>query len=523
MALSQLRSSLEHNKISFTPGQRTFIWICVVLCLLPFVILSFFNVLAYDDYAAIDSIDRFGFIRTQQLIYTHWEGRFTSTFLSAACVKMGLLAKYYFLVFLLWSFCSWAAINFLLRSINAHLLNKAFSKSGIALASLILLILDLYAMAEMYSGIYWFSSTATYQTAFILFLILTGCLVRRFAVSMEGNGAGTALRPSRLRVILLDGAIVFLCILTVGSNETSAVALTCLLLLLMGTYRNYHLPVPKCMFIYLGAVLLIGSIVVFTSGTMLYRHQVIQQRQTQNGVVLAIVLFRTLSVFYYVLKEPLFWAVAAAAFILGLRVASISTLSGFAATLRSRPFFVRGVAAVTMLVLCTLVPVLWVTHGSIPERALNQLTALTAFGLLALVFLAGISNLSVAGSILPVRQVSKLIIIIIGCGLLASDKYKEAWGNVLSGYFYHSIQQERRQVFESARLKNERVATISSYESALEEKIRKVFPHGAPVTLKRWLIERPSLLYFDNEAEDHSGKYLLQYYGLDSIRVEARP
>ena len=75
----------------------------------------------------------------------------------------------------------------------------------------------------------------------------------------------------------------------------------------------------------------------------------------------------------------------------------------------------------------------------------------------------------------------------------------------------------------AARERHERVATIPSYEAALNEKVRQLFPHGAPVTLQHWLEQRPTLLYFDNEAEDHSGRYLIRYYGLDSILVQPRP
>ncbi|MBN8853021.1 MAG: hypothetical protein J0H07_14280 [Sphingobacteriales bacterium] len=131
-------------------------------------------------------------------------------------------------------------------------------------------------------------------------------------------------------------------------------------------------------------------------------------------------------------------------------------------------------------------------------------------------------NPSLAGVILPVKHLSTLIIVVIACGLLASYNYKEAWKNVFSGYFYHSIQTDRQQIFEAAHQRHEHVATITSYEAALDEKVRRLFPQGAPVTLQHWLEQRPTLLYFDNEAEDHTGKYLLQYYGLDSILVRPR-
>jgi hypothetical protein len=204
-------------------------------------------------------------------------------------------------------------------------------------------------------------------------------------------------------------------------------------------------------------------------------------------------------------------------------MASTPSVSAFARVLKRKPLIIPGLGAVVLLILFAMAPVLWVTRGSVPERALNDMTSLAAFGLLAVVFLAGIVRPSLAGIILPVKHLSTLVIIVIACGLLASYNYKEAWKNVITGYFYHAIQSDRRQIFMAARDRHERVATITPYASALDAKVREVFPHGAPATLRRWLEERPTLLYFDNEAEDHTGRYLIRYYGFDSVLVRPRP
>ncbi|MBN8853020.1 MAG: hypothetical protein BGO55_14195 [Sphingobacteriales bacterium 50-39] len=264
----------------------SFIWICILLCLLPFVILTCFNVITYDDYAAVGAFGKFGFLKTQQLIYARWEGRFTATFICGVCVKMGILTKHYYLVFLLWGIFSWAAIFFLLDSINTCFLSRTFSRSGIAQASLILFILDIYVMVEMSSGIYWFSPTAVYQTAFILFLTLLGCLVRR-------------LTAGRKRAVVVDAAIFLLCVLIVGSNEMTAISLACFFLFLIGAYHYYGVPIPRPQFLYLGVVLLMGVIVMLTSGTLSYRQQVMHGK-TGYGGALSILLFRVLSIFYYV-------------------------------------------------------------------------------------------------------------------------------------------------------------------------------------------------------------------------------
>ena len=78
----------------------------MLVCLLPFVVLSFFNFVAYDDYAAVGNFSTYGFWGTQKMIYLQWEGRFTATFLCGICEKAGILTHYYFLVFFLFAFAT---------------------------------------------------------------------------------------------------------------------------------------------------------------------------------------------------------------------------------------------------------------------------------------------------------------------------------------------------------------------------------------------------------------------------------
>jgi hypothetical protein len=490
------------------------LWACILLCLLPFVILSFFNFITYDDYGSVILFNKYGFLKTQQFIYLNWEGRFTATFLCAICEKAGILTHSYFLVFFLFAFFTWIAVFFFLNSINRYVLSRIFSRVSLIPASLVLFVMDMYVMTETSSGVYWFSAAAVYQTAFILFLILTGCLVRRFT---GFNGAGLIRKPWQ------DIIIVFLCILLCGTNEVAMVASVCFFLLLMAAYRYYGLAVPRPLFVYLGVVLLTGVIILLTSGIWSMRR--LMMGQTGYGSVIMIILFRVAIVFYYVLKEPLFWACAAACFMLGMRVSVTPAAAKLSHALSNKRYFIPGLTGIALLVLCTLAPVLWVTHGSIPYRALNDLTSLVAFGLLAMFFLSGAGSQSLAPIILPVKHLSALAIVLICFGLLVCNIYKESWKNVITGYFYHAIQTDRRKIFTEAREHHERVATIKPYDAALNEKLQQVFPKGAPATLKRLLEERPTLLYFDKGAENRSPlqAFLLGYYQLDSIVVQPHP
>ena len=480
-------------------GSKSYIlWICVLLCLTPFVVLSFFNFMAYDDYLLWGVYRDHSFFEAQKMIYLRWEGRFTANFICGLFEVLGIVRHYYFLVFLVFGFCTYISLWVLLRVVNNSLLGRAFPSTVLPLAAMVLFLLDLYVMAEIATGVYWFSSAAVYQSAFILFLLLGACLVQRL---VHGGG-------------LYDIGVIVLSVLICGCNEIAAIALASGFLLLIVGCKYLRRPIPRMLLLYLGVVLLTGILVAMTSGVLSFRTTVMKGQTGYAGVAL-ILLMRMVSVFYYILKEPLFWSCIAVCYMLGVRMSGVLPLS----FLKGRRIFLPGLTGIVLLVFLTLAPVLVVTHGSLPERAINNLTALTAFYLLALVFLAGAVRPDLFAGMTGNRSVSRLLLVLLCSALLASYNYKEAWKNVMTGYFYHAIQVDRDAVLSSARAAHQRQAEIRPYSAALSDKVRDLFPHGAPVTVQRWLQERPTYLYFDNEAEEPPRAYLLNYYQLDTVIV----
>ncbi|HMI59418.1 MAG TPA: hypothetical protein VK518_00875, partial [Puia sp.] len=90
--------------------------ITILICLLPYIILSFLSCMALDDFDIYNSYQMVGFLRVQQDVYLRWEGRYSATFIAGLFVKAGLL-KYYFLHSLLLFFFTWRAILFLLTTL----------------------------------------------------------------------------------------------------------------------------------------------------------------------------------------------------------------------------------------------------------------------------------------------------------------------------------------------------------------------------------------------------------------------
>jgi hypothetical protein len=493
------------NLFTLKVRQPFFLWAVIFCCLLPFIILPFFNLMASDDYILENFYRHYGFVKTQQMIYFGWTGRFTSTFLGSMFVKFGILEQYYFIHSLLLFFFTWSALFFLLTMINRNLLGRRFTKIRLAEASFLLFFLNIYIQADIASAFYWFSSAMTYQTAFIFFLVLLGCLIKRFS-------------STHTKKWWNDIVIIILIVLICGCNEVAAVFLVLFftLLAVVGYYHQYT--IPKTLLIYLLVAIAVGVLIAFSSGVIPYRHKAMNGN-TSYWSIIPMIVFRSLSVFYYILKEPLFWITIFFVFILGVKVGTNSATVTLLNIFKGKKILIPGLIIIALLVMGTLTPVLMVSKGALPARSLNNLIVLTMLCLLIFFFLIGIRYAALAQSLTFVKIPSYALIIVLGCGLIASVNYIEAWKSVFSGYFYHAVMEDRQQLMLTAKENHQRIITIKPYGEALKEKIHQTFPNGVFATVHELLLTPPQYIFYLNEAEVPSREYL-NYYRLDRIIVE---
>ena len=477
-------------------------WMTIMLCLLPFVILSFLNIMALDDYGYYDEYQMRGFFGMQNDLYLRWSARYTSDFLYSLFIGPGIMHKYYFLHSLLLFFFTWGAILFLLTTLNTLLPGRQFTRSRVVSASFVLFFLFLYVQAEIATGFYWFSSALVYQTAFILFLVFAGNLVKRMLLP------GAILRR--------DFFLLFLIVLLIGCNELVAVFLLFFLSALIAACYYYRRPVPKFLFLYLAITALIGILIIFTSGVVSVRHKIMSSDGSYAGVLPAII-FQTVATLYYIFKEPLFWLSAVALFAIGMNLSQDAGTGAFA-LFRKKNIFVPGSLALLLVLILTLTAVLITTRGSLPLRALNNLTDLVTCCLLTLSFLAGIKKGADWPYITTLRLVPSFQAAILVALLMASVNYWEAWKSVFSGYFYHAVLNDRDRQLRAAAEHHRKTATLAPYDQSLKGEIRQIFPHGIFESVNTLLLERPSELFFYNGAETQDRNYL-KYYGLDSIII----
>jgi hypothetical protein len=483
------------------------LWGVFLFCLFPFLLLSFFNIMTEDDFFLYISCRDRGFLSTQSYIYG-WTGRYTATFLGSVLIQLGL-PKWYFVHTWLLLGGTWSALFFVLTTVNTLVMKRLYRPGTLTLGASILLLLFLYVQPEISTGLYWFSAAITYQTAFILFLFLIGFLVRRYY---------TGLRR-------YDVLIALLILLIAGCNEIAAVFLTFLLLILLIGYNCRTRSVGRTLLFYLLVAIAIDLLIVTSSGLLTTRYK----EMGSNGgyiSIFPIVLFRAFSVFYGILKTPLFWIAAVTLWLAGAKMSYSSMihadLKADLAALKARGVFIPGLIIMSGLMVLTLAAITLITRGPLPQRALNNLIDLTAFGLLALFFTAGIlhrPDWSKTWADVLAKMHPWILPCLFLSTMIASDAFADAWSSCFTGYFYAAAERSREKQIQAAAQCHQKTIILEPFGESLQREIQRVFPHGTFETVHQWLQTKPALLYFAQDAENADRGYAL-FCGIDSVNIE---
>ena len=478
-------------------------WLLIMIGLLPFVLLAFLNNMALDDYLYYQLFQADGFFGAQRYLYAHWAGRYTSTFILGCFIRLNLPARYPWLPTLLYFAATWGAICHLLSTVYMLLLQGHLLTGRVRIlpAGLLLFFLFLYVQADIATGFYWFSAMVVYQTAFILFLLLVASLIRRF------NAPDS---PSTRDLLLF-----LLTLLIIGCNELMTVFLPLFLVALILACRFFDRPTPRWLWVCLGMAVSMGVLIFFTSGVMTYRHKEMNAH-TGYLTVLPIVGFQTIAVLYYIFKEPLFWLAVVSLFVLGSRISENWPAPSALAPFRRKNIFLPGLLTLLLLIGLSLTAFLIGSRGSIPPRTLNNLSDITTCCLLGLCFLAGVNQGArrpFAATPRPSRAIQLAILVAV---VLASVNYLSAWKSVVSGYFYHAVIADRDRQLRAAQAEHRHTILLTAYDTALQEKINQVFPHGIFETVHDIMLQKPPLLFYYDGAGTGDPSYA-HFYGLDSI------
>ncbi|MEP7170222.1 MAG: hypothetical protein ABI855_12690, partial [Bacteroidota bacterium] len=179
-----------------------------IITITPFVLISFFNNPAADDFCWYVKCQTLGFWKAQIDWYTMWTGRyFSCALLSLNPLGFKMFFTYKLIPFILivTLFCS---LYYLVSIVFLNL-----RKKKIILVTLFIQGIFFFQMPSISEGIYWLSGSITYQLANVLSILLF-CFIIKLVQTKKIEFL--------IKSVLLSFAVI-------GSNETSMLIVVFLL------------------------------------------------------------------------------------------------------------------------------------------------------------------------------------------------------------------------------------------------------------------------------------------------------
>jgi hypothetical protein len=178
----------------------------------PFVLNTFYNYPAADDFCYASFSKHDGFFSAQQTWYNGWSGRyFASALLSLNPIIVGWNDGYKFIALALF-----VSLNLVLYFLLNYISGKKLSKVTVATLSFGMAFLYLFKMPTVVEGFYWLAGALTYQVSVILSILLILLVLKQFDENTKHKN---------ILLVLSSVLIAAIC----GSNETIMVILTLVL------------------------------------------------------------------------------------------------------------------------------------------------------------------------------------------------------------------------------------------------------------------------------------------------------
>lgn len=374
--------------------------------IISFIIISFFDNPAADDFYFSNPCRQLGFWGAQIHLYTKWTGRYFSS--AVLSINPALLFNQFFIYKLI----PIILIVVLFFSIY-YLVKLVFLSAGkrdIFLLTLFIFIVYLFQMPAIAQGIYWATASLTYQLANCLAMLLLCSVIK-------------LMRTGKIKFLVLSVLLTF-CV--VGSNETIMIVVDFLLtsifiLNFIGTKKINH-----SLLILLIFAALFSGIVIIAPGNYIRETFFPNKHQLIHSAVNS-----TVAIVYYAVS----W----------LPLLLFFTLLFFNSLKKYTPYgnSIFDVNPVAVVIICCCIPVIgffpgyWST-GYSELRTINTIYFFFIMSFFYLVFYAffyfrkrGINNLTIPSW---VRYVLCVIIII---NMAKKGNIRDAYSDLLNGSAYH--------------------------------------------------------------------------------------
>lgn len=476
------------------------VYIAFIVFLAGFVYVSGFNIATADDYYLLAQVRNHGFWQYQQFIYQHWGGRYTANVLGALFAVSGILLSAYWLHSCLLFMLTAAAIYWLLIRVNQYWLYTIYSKKPIFFTSLLLSVGVFHVQPQPSTTFFWFSSAITYQFSFILLLLQLSVQIVLFSG-----------KKTNLNWLLA----IFLVIVINGTNEIAALVQG-VLWLIFTTIHFRKTTVNK--------VWLLVVFVAYAASLMVLllapgnTERLAQLQQGSFPVAVAASIIRLVYVYWVLAASPLFIVLT----ILFVGIGYI-TAADIIVPKRGNDFIKNLgllLAIQAILWIIVLLPLLYFSNGSFPERATNLVVSITAVVLLFCSFYLGLqaSKIQQVNYFKQAKSLHTFIPILLAVLMLNGNNVRELLLSSVSAPMYASTQKvQQKQLTQKVN----GITEVQTYALIWDSLYQNTYQQKPPrKILADWMKQKPSLLFvFDNIEEPMNLKLMKLYHQTDSIRI----
>jgi hypothetical protein len=463
-------------------------WLSIAVLLIPLIVLCFFNHPSADDYAGAGVCRDGLFFQRYRDLYFQWQGRYFSQALGMYGSFIEIKYDIYWLHPIVLFTLTLCGTYFLLSQILRYFFKASLSITSKLLIAFLLFFLNFFVQLSMAESVYWFSSTSVYYFAYTFLLFWSGL----FISYCYSNG------KRKQDLFILTILTFFIC----GSNELIAIALIMFCIVTCFFFYRFKKSLRPAITILLIAMVA-TALEVFSPGSMM-RSAVIGKKDLVK--IIFSFCYWGGQVYISILKEPLWWASAACAALVGARYGE-----------KVHALVKRNILLHFFLIFFSIIcisPILYGSNGSIPLRMLNNVVSMQLLLLLAECFLLGtlIKSSEITALLQPDKFKPVYLYVLSAILLLSSTFTFNLYDNLVQGFFYHKMMSRNEQLKTTKdRSYEEKVAR--SYQAFVKAEIKNY-----PVLNKEVFIQKakelPSFLFFFNDYETRQTEdlFLNKYY-----------
>ena len=481
-------------------------WVVTTFFFGSLIVLAFFNHACADDYFALINEQHYGIGGFQQFVYMHWGGRYTSNLIAAMFSANGFFLNHYYLHSIILILLTLASVYILITSISNHIINQSIKCRDRIVITFLMTINLFVVYPELSSALYWFSSAVTYQVSVIVLMMIVAIAI-------------TLLQTSNKKIV--SGSFIALLILIAacnGSSEVSAI-FSGLLMLIVLILNKKRFNVHRGKIVILALFYVISIIILIAAPGNRERMNILQGKDV--NIVLSVVsaFYRVFVVYWNIFQSPLFWATMVSIFLYAIHIRErIFVLRHHKTNLRTILLFITVWSIVLLMV---LIPILMLSNGSIPDRALNVLSAASFIVFVILSFYMGICIMDKnIKQLLAHNQFRFTVATVLIICIIANNTTKEIVGSLISAKTYHYAMRNRENMLYNASTFKVDTISVPIIETSMEMQVNAIGANQKAM-MKEWMKKKPTLLFIsDDIATPASRKVLQDYYKVKCINAK---